>query len=145
MLDNFTGEILKDGDIVIDDHGSPQLTTRELVKEEPTVMTLIEALGQAGLFAKETDNIPDVCKYDDNVYDELYYREKHGETFPDSWYVVMAEVSKRKFEDMRFHARIYEKISERFCGKESEYTDHDKDGLLLQEIEPQPTEEDGGT
>lgn len=84
------------------------------VEEEDTPQNLFEALGRCGLFSKETDKIPDIVAFDDNIYNEDYYRKKHGKAFPDEWYKIMADVSKKKFEDMRATALAMEKINGNF-------------------------------
>ena len=88
--------------------------TRELVEESDNPETLLDALGRCGLFSQETDQIPDILAFNDCVFDEKYYREKHGKAFPDEWYKIMAEVSKKKFEDMRNQAKAIEMISGNF-------------------------------
>lgn len=84
------------------------------VEQEDTPENLFEALGRCGLFSKETDKIPDIVAFDDNIYNEDYYRKKHGKAFPDEWYKIMADVSKKKFEDMRAMALTMEKINGHF-------------------------------
>ena len=86
----------------------------ELIQEEETTESLLEALGRCGLFSQETDKIPDILAFNDCVFDEKYYREKHGKAFPDEWYKIMAEVSKKKFEDLRNYARAMEMVSGNF-------------------------------
>ena len=84
------------------------------VEQEDTPENLFEALGRCGLFSKETDKIPDIVAFDDNIYNEDYYRKKHGKAFPNEWYKIMADVSKKKFEDMRAMALAMEKINGHF-------------------------------
>ena len=84
------------------------------VEQEDTPENLFEALGRCGLFSKETDKIPDIVAFDDNIYNEDYYRKKHGKAFPDEWYKIMADVSKKKFADMRAMAIAMEKINGNF-------------------------------
>ena len=81
----------------------------ETVIEDPE--SLIDALGMCGLFSKETELIPDIVKFDDHIFNEEYYRKKHGQAFPDSWYKIMAEVSKKKFEDLRNQSRQLERLA----------------------------------
>ena len=81
----------------------------ETVIEDPE--SLIDALGMCGLFSKETELIPDIVKFDDHIFNEEYYRKKHGKAFPDSWYKIMAEVSKKKFEDLRNQSRQLERLA----------------------------------
>lgn len=81
----------------------------ETTEQDPK--TLIDVLGMCGLFSKETEYIPDIVAFDDNIFNESYYRKKHGKTFPDSWYKIMAEVSKKKFEDLRADARQMERLA----------------------------------
>ena len=76
--------------------------------EEPE--ELITILGRCGLFSKETDYIPDIVRFDDNIFNAEYYRKKHGKAFPDEWYDIMAQVSKKRFEDLREDARIKAKL-----------------------------------
>jgi len=84
------------------------------IEEEETPENIFEALGRCGLFSQETDKIPDIVAFDDNIFNEEYYRKKHGKTFPDEWYAIMAQVSKKKFDDMRNTAKSIEKINGEF-------------------------------
>jgi hypothetical protein len=72
---------------------------------------IIDALARCGLFSKETELIPNIVAFDDNIFNEEYYRKKHGKSFPDSWYAIMAKVSKQKFEDLRNNARQMERLA----------------------------------
>lgn len=82
--------------------------TETEVIDESNPETLIDALARCGLFSKETERIPNILAFDDNIFNEEYYRKKHGKAFPEAWYKVMAEVSKKKFEDLRNSARQLE-------------------------------------
>tara|TARA_B100001250_G_scaffold295390_1_gene256964 strand:- start:278 stop:631 length:354 start_codon:yes stop_codon:yes gene_type:complete len=84
-------------------------TENEII-DEGNPESLIDALAKCGLFSRETSYIPNILRFDDNIFNEEYYRKRHGDAFPDSWYKIMAEVSKKKFEDLRNNARQMESL-----------------------------------
>lgn len=58
----------------------------------------------------EIDNI-DWSKLNFGLYDEQYYREKHGDGFPDEWYKLMAKATEEdnKIEDYRMPSLTIDK------------------------------------